>query len=46
VAELKIEIDMAKKQLEVGKIVESEYFQAVKERAAEIRARAESHTRR
>ena len=46
VAELKIEIDMAKKQQDVNKIVESEYFQAIKERAAEIRARAESHTRR
>ena len=45
-AELKIEIDMAKKQQEVSKIVESEYFQVIKERAAEIRARAESHTRR
>lgn len=46
VAELKIEIDMAKKQQEVNRIVESEYFQAIKERAAEIRARAESHGRK
>ena len=45
VAQLKIEIDAAKKQQEVSKIVESEYFQSLKERAAEIRARADSKRR-
>jgi len=45
VAQLKIEIDAAKQQQDVSKIVESEYFQSLKERAAEIRARADSKRR-
>jgi hypothetical protein len=40
VAQLKIEIDESRKQKEVEQIVESEYFQSLQKRAAEIRARA------
>jgi len=46
VAQLKIEIDAAKKQQDVNKIVESEYFQSLKERAAEIRARTGANVRK
>jgi len=46
VAELRIEIDMTRKQQDVNKIVNSEYFQVLKERAAELRARAEAHGRK
>lgn len=40
VTQLKIEIDESRKQKEVEQIVESEYFQSLQKRAAEIRARA------
>lgn len=39
-AELKIEIDQAKRQHDVDEIVESEYFQSLKVKAAEMRSRA------
>ncbi len=39
VAQLRIEIDHAKRQQEVDQIVESEYFQALKAKAAQMRER-------
>ncbi len=42
VAQLRIEIDHAKRQQEVDLIVESEYFQALKAKAAQMRERANS----
>jgi len=43
IRELKIEIDQSKRQKEVSQIVESDYFQSLQKRAAEIRARSASH---
>jgi hypothetical protein len=40
VAKLKIEIDASKRQKEVASIVESDYFQSLQKRAAEMRAQA------
>jgi hypothetical protein len=40
VAKLKIEIDASKRQREVDSIVESDYFQSLQKRAAEMRAQA------
>lgn len=40
VAQLRIEIDQAKRQQEVDLIVESEYFQSLKAKAAQMRERA------
>jgi GAF domain-containing protein len=40
IRELKIEIDQSKRQKEVSQIVESDYFQSLQKRAAEIRARS------
>jgi GAF domain-containing protein len=45
IRELKIEIDQAKKQKEVSQIVDSEYFQNLKKRAAEMRAKADEDSK-
>ena len=39
IAELRIEIDHAKKERQVGEIVESEYFQSLRAQAAQLRRR-------
>jgi CRP-like cAMP-binding protein len=41
IVELRIEIDQAKKERQVGEIVESEYFQSLRAQAAELRKKRE-----